>query len=354
VALTQSIAAIGALAMCLEEVEQLPFDKKFGKIDRASGPGLAIMVIQDGVTKIKKGYGLSNLETKDEISSATNFRMASVSKQFTAMALAILEERGKIDRDDFVSRYLEHVPAHMNKIQVRHLVHHLSGLSEYGDELWSTDKSKPLLTNQDVFDYYKQQDKLDFEAGEKHEYSNGGYSLLALVIERAADQGFREFSREHIFIPAGMENTCIIEYPSSVKNQAVSYSEWPFFEDIDFNTGNALFGEDGVYTSLDDMEAWIRAIDNNTLVSASTTKRIFSPVETNSGELVRYGYGWQIEKYRNKFDVICHSGSWVGFNTFIAKEPKSNTWLVAFSNSEAISSVNAVYDVANFYFYEAE
>jgi len=336
--------------MSLEQTERLPFDKKFAKIDHAGGPGLAIMVIQDGVTKIKKGYGLSNLESKEEINCATNFRMASVSKQFTAMGLAILEEQGKIDRDDFVSQYLEQVPEYMSKIKVLHLVHHLSGLPEYDDKLWSSDKSKPLLTNQDVFDYYKKQEKLDFEVGEKHEYSNGGYSLLALVIEKAADQAFRNFCREQLFIPAGMENTSIIEYPSNVKNQAVSYSEWPFFEDIDFNTGNALFGEDGVYTSLDDMEAWIRAIDNNTLVSASTTQRIFSPVKTNSGETIQYGYGWYMEKYRDEIDLVCHSGSWVGFNTFVAKEPKSNTWFVAFSNTEAIGSESAAFDMINFYF----
>jgi len=335
--------------MSLEQTERLPFDKKFAKIDHAGGPGLAIMVIQDGVTKIKKGYGLSNLESKEEINCATNFRMASVSKQFTAMGLAILEEQGKIDRDDFVSQYLEQVPEYMSKIKVLHLVHHLSGLPEYDDKLWSSDKSKPLLTNQDVFDYYKTQASLDFEPGERHEYSNGGYSLLALVIESAAGQAFREFSKEHIFIPAGMKNTNIVEYPSNVKHQAISYGEWPFFENVDFNTGNGLFGEDGVYTSLNDMQEWVRAIDNNTLVSRSTTRKIFSTVKTNSGKTVEYGYGWCIEKYRTKIDLICHSGSWVGFNTFIAKLPEINTWFVAFSNTEAISSENAAFEMMDFY-----
>ena len=335
--------------MTTEMLKTLPFDKSFARYDDTHCPGLAVMVIQDGVTQFKKGYGLSNLETKEKVDCDTNFRMASVSKQFTAMAVAILEERGKISRDDPISHYLAETPEYMKGIEVRHLVHHISGLPDYADALWSSNKSKPLISNHDVYGYYKNQEKLDFEVGERHEYSNGGYSLLALVIENAAGQPFQDFSRENIFIPAGMKNTAIIEYPSKIRKQAISYGEWPFFEDIDFNTGNALQGEDGVYTSLNDMEAWIHAIDNNTLVSASTTERIFSKVQTNNGETVEYGYGWGWGKYHS-MDMIVHEGSWVGFNTVVAKLPERNTWFVGFSNTDAISSNSAVVAMADHYF----
>jgi len=307
------------------------------------------MAIQDGVTRFKKGYGLSNLETKERVDCDTNFRMASVSKQFTAMAVAILEERGIISREDHISHYLAESPEYMKGIKIKHLVHHLSGLPDYADALWSSDKSKPLISKNDVYEYYKKQKKLDFEIGEKHVYSNGGYSLLAVVIESAASQPFQDFSRENIFIPAGMKHTAIIEYPSNIRKQAISYGEWPFFEDIDFNTGNALQGEDGVYTSLNDMEAWIHAIDNNILVNASTTEQIFSKVQTNNGETVEYGYGWEFGKYHS-MDLILHGGSWVGFNTIIAKSPEKNAWFVGFSNTDAISSDRAVITMANHYF----
>jgi len=334
--------------MATESLNVLPFDKRFERYNDTHCPGLAVMVIQDGVTLFKKGYGLSNLETKERVDCCTNFRMASVSKQFTAMAVAILEEQGKISREDRISNYLEDTPVYMQEIEVRHLIHHLSGLPDYADALWSSDKSKPLISNHDVYEFYKNQKQLDFNVGERHEYSNGGYSLLALVVENAAGQAFQDFSREQIFIPAGMKNTAIVEYPSNIVNQAISYSEWPFFEDIDFNTGNALQGEDGVYTSLNDMEAWIQAIDNNTLVSASTTTKIFSKVQTNNGETVEYGYGWEWGKY-NAMDMIAHGGSWVGFNTVIAKQPETNTWFVGFSNTDAISSHNAVLAMADHY-----
>lgn len=326
----------------------LPFEKRFAQYDDYHCPGLAVMVIQDGVTKFKKGYGHSNLVSKEKVDCQTNFRMASVSKQFTAMCVAILEERGKISADHYISQYLPAVPDYMSNIKVSHLVHHLSGLPDYADALESSDKSKPLISNLDVLDYYRNQDKLDFEAGTKHEYSNGGYCLLALVVERAANQPFKEFSEENIFVPAGMANTAIIECPSNIKNQASSYSVWHFFEDIDFNTGNALQGVDGVYTSLNDMEAWIHAIDNCTLVNTTTTQRIFSGVQTTHGDAVQYGYGWRFDKFRT-IDLILHTGSWVGFNTIVAKAPKKNIWLVGFSNTRAISSQNAVGEIAKFY-----
>ena len=209
-------------------------------------------------------------------------------------------------------------------------------------------RASPLVSNHDVYEYYKKLNKLDFAAGEKHEYSNGGYSLLALVVENAAEQLFKDFSRENIFVPAGMKNTAIIEYPSNIKSQAVSYGEWPYFEDIDFNTGNALQGEDGVYTSLNDMESWLNAIDNNSLVSESTTKKIFSPVQTKNGESVKYGNGWEWGKY-NSMDMILHGGSWVGFNTVVAKSPEKDIWFVGFSNSDAISSNSAILAMADYY-----
>lgn len=310
---------------------------------------MAVMMIENGVTRFKKGYGFSNLETKENIDCTTNFRMASVSKQFTAMAVAILEERGTLSRDDYIKQYLVNTPEYMNQIKVSHLVHHLSGLPDYAHALWSSDKTKHLISNQDVYEYYKQQNKLDFKPGDRHEYSNGGYSLLALVVAAAADKPFQQFCMENIFIPAGMKNTAIIEYPSNISNQAISYGPWPFFENIDFNTGNALYGEDGVYTSLNDMEQWIHSLDNNVLVRDSTTQRLFASTETNNGETVKYGYGWGQGKILNT-DIIYHGGSWVGFNTIIANVPERNTWLVGFSNCKAISSDSAIVDMARYYF----
>jgi len=331
-----------------ENRDSPPFDKKFARYNEAKRAGLAVMAIENGKTRFKKGYGLRNLESEELVDSETNFRMASVSKQFTAMAVAILEDRLQINCEDSIARYLTDIPDYMTSIKVKHLVHHLSGLPEYADALWSSDKTKPLISNQDVFDYYKTRKKLKFKPGDKHEYSNGGYSLLALIIENAAGEFYPDFMWKNIFKPANMNNTSIITYPSTIRNQAISYSDWPFFEDIDYNTGNALHGEDGVYTSLSDMECWIRALDTHLLTSEDMAQKIFSTTHKNNGKKVKYGYGWGFEKiYKHK--TILHSGSWVGFNTIIVNVPVKALWLVAFSNSTAISSSSAMIEMYKHY-----
>lgn len=334
--------------MSLAKPDILPFEKRFARYDDMLCPGLAVMVVEEGITKFKKGYGLSNLQTKEKINSDTNFRMASVSKQFTAMCIAILEEREQISSDDYIDQYFSDLPDYMNEIKICHLIHHLGGLPDYSDELWSSNKNKPLISNHDVYDFYKKNKKLDFKAGERFEYSNGGYSLLPLLVETVTDQSFPDFIKSNIFEPANMKETAIIEYPSNIRNQAISYSEWPFFEDIDFNTGNALQGEDGVYTSLTDMEAWIYAIENNTLISPAMTEKVFSTVQDSSGKKVNYGYGWSFgEMYKHK--MIVHTGGWVGFNTIIANVPDRKIWFVAFSNTDAIDAENAALEMARYY-----
>jgi len=334
--------------MGLDKPDILPFEKKFAQYNDVECPGLAVMVIECGVTKFKKGYGLSNLETKSKIDCDTNFRMASVSKQFTEMCIAILEEKKQLSRDDYISQYFSDLPQYMSKIKISHLIHHLSSLPDYSGEFWSSNKNKPLISNHDVYDFYKKNKKLDFKVGERFEYSNGGYSLLPLLIENVTDQPLPEFIKNSIFKPADMKNTDIIEYPSNIRNQAISYSEWPFFEDIDFNTGNALQGEDGVYTSLTDMEAWIHAIENNTLISSTMTEKVFSTVQDNSGKEVGYGYGWGFgEMYKHK--LIVHNGGWVGFNTIIANVPEKKIWFVAFSNTDAIDANNSAVEMAKYY-----
>ena len=319
----------------------LPFDERFTAYDKAGSVGLAVMVLKEGVTVFKKGFGLRNLETKEKIRVDTNFDLASASKQFTAMCVAILEERGEMSSDDFLSQYFSDLPSYMAQIKVRHLIHHMSGLPEYDNALWSNDKSKPYLSNHDVYDYYKQQEKLDFTPGEKFAYSNGGYSLLALLVGVAANQPFPEFIEKNIFNPVGMKNTTIFENPTTIKNCAKSYSHWPFFEDVDFNTGNTLYGEGGVRSSLNDLEAWIHALENHALISAAMTQKVFSKTMNNKGEVVEYGYGWCIEEVY-KHNMIIHGGSWVGFNLVIAHVPDRELWFVVLCNSQAVSSDDAL------------
>ena len=262
----------------------IPFDIKFEKYNLGKNPGLAVMAVKNGEVVFKKGYGLSNLETEEKITSSTNFRLASVSKQYTAMAIAILEEQGKISSDDFIIQYFTDFPKHMEEIKICHLIYHLSGLPEYHDEFCFTSTDKKFVTNDDIYHFYKNSRQLDFKPGNRFEYSNGGYNLLAMSVERVSGLSFQDFVKQNIFEPANMAKSTVISYPAEIENRAVSYSEWPFFENIDYNSCNALYGDGRIYSSLNDTEGWIKALDNDELISPKMKEKVFTPAITNNGD----------------------------------------------------------------------
>lgn len=329
--------------------EKLDFEKKFKYFNLGDNPGLAVMAIKNEHIIFKSGYGLRNLETKERITPDTNFRMASVSKQFTAMAIAILQEQEEISYEDRLTKYFPDFPNYGKDITVKHLIHHMSGLPDYQMDLCSSDIDAVPITNLDVYSYLKKKTKLIFKPGNRFEYSNTGYNLLGTLIEKISGLTFKEFVEKHIFFPAKMIDSKVICFPENkIKNRALGYSEWPFFELNDYNSGNYLYGEDGIYTSLEDMAEWIMSIESNLFVSNNMKKIIFTGSKTNQGDAVEYGYGWELEDYYNH-RMFFHGGGWVGFNTWVANFPDQRLWLVAFANSPAISSYKAIEAMAKHY-----
>ncbi len=329
-------------------MKRYPFETRFSSYNSAGKAGLAALVIKNGETVFKDGYGLANLTTQEHIDIETNFRLASVSKQFTAMCIALLEKEGKITDNDLIKKYFEDLPEYMDQIRIKHLIHHTSGLPEYYGNLCSTNKNLPLVSNADVYNFYKSKKSLDFNAGSKFEYSNGGYNLLATLIEKVTGQTFTDFITANIFTPLEMENTRVFSSSTTIPNCAVSYSNWPFFDEIDFNTGNTLIGEDGIYCSINDTEKWIGALEKNTLLDQKMTRKVFSPGVTNDGDKINYGYGWSLETCCN-YKLTVHTGLWCGFNTVIAHFPEENIWIVVYSNTLAASAWHSMEEIAKYF-----
>ena len=320
------------------------FDRKFESYNLHEKVGLAVLVIRNGKTIFKKGYGLRNLETKEPVTTATNFRLASVSKQFTAMCIAILEEQGKLLITDSITRYFTDFPPCMIPVTIADLLYHTSGLPECYDDLCGTNRDKPMAFNIDVYNFYKNIQQLDFESGHHFEYSNGGYNLLATIIEKVSGQTFTRFLDDRIFTPLGMRNSRTYSPPFAIPHQAISYSNWPFFENIDFDRGNTLLGEGGIYSSIDDLEKWIYALESHSLISPLMMEKIFTPGTTRSGKEVDYGYGWEFDTYEY-YKHTYHTGGWVGFNTVIANFPEKQLWIVCLANSPAINTWTAMEDI---------
>jgi CubicO group peptidase (beta-lactamase class C family) len=321
-------------------------DALFAPWSKGYTPGAAVIVIQNGKVLFKKGYGLSNLQTRKPISTNTVFLLASLTKQFTAMAIMMLAERGRLKYDDPLSRFFPEFPLYAEKVTIRHLLNHTAGFPEYDDllvqsgtidRIWPrSSASKPSSfepTSKDVMKLLAQQQELEFTPGQKWKYSNSGYVILAQIVEKVAGKSFSRFLRENIFRPLGMNKSLLYdETRPRVTNVATSYKqEGGVYKDIDYTPLNAIYGEDNIYSTVEDMYKWDQALYTEKLVKSATLKEAFTPGSLNDGEVLPYGFGWGVGKFLG-LDKVSHSGSWLGFRTYILRFPNQRFTVVILSN----------------------
>ncbi|MCP5049061.1 MAG: serine hydrolase [bacterium] len=324
-----------------------------GKVDRlmarfvqAGTPGAAIMIIQKDKVLFEKGYGLANLETKVPIKPDTAFLLASVTKQFTAMAIMILEEQGKLRYDDPLAKFFPQFPPYAQNMTIRHLLNHTAGLTEYetiylntgkvGKNWPRSSKGKPdefEPSAKDVLALLGKQEELRFKPGDKYEYSNSGYVILGQIVEKVSGKSCARFFHQYIFKPLEMKNSLLYDRASpKIKNPATSYTlEFGSYKDIDYTPFNFVYGEDNVYSTITDMYKWDHALYTEKLVKASTIKKAFTPGKLNDGSFTSYGFGWMLSTSEGR-KVVSHSGSWVGFRTYIMRDIEDKNTFIIFSN----------------------
>ncbi|MFQ5771653.1 MAG: serine hydrolase domain-containing protein, partial [bacterium] len=251
-------------------------DALFTEYNKDGVPGASVIVIHNGEIIFKKGYGLANLEQKIQVSTSTNFRLASVTKQFTAMCIMMLAEQGELGFDDNLTKFFPKFPEYGNKITVRHLLQHTSGLITYEDLI--PDSATVPVKDRDVLEMMMQQDSTYFEPGSQYQYSNSGYAILAMIIEIVSGQTFATFLQKNIFEPLQMHNTVAYEKGSStVPYRAFGYTESENgFEFSDQSITSAVLGDGGVYSSVEDLYQWDQALYTEKLVSYESLAQAFN------------------------------------------------------------------------------
>ncbi len=303
-------------------------------------PGAAIVVIQDGRVVHERGYGLANLETRTPIRPDTVFDLASVSKQFSAMAIMVLAERGKLSYDDSLSKFFPEFPPYARKITIRHLLDHTSGLPDYMDLFAKTGKINKdgkmggfEPTSRDAVELLARQKELLFDPGEKYEYSNSGFAVLGQIVEKASGERFAKFLKDNIFQPLGMNSTLVLdETRPRIKNRAISYSrEGNGYKDIDYDPLNWIYGDGNVNTTIEDMVKWDQALYTEKLVKQSTLRQAFTSGKLNNGRAIGYGFGWRVAK-RFGLNCLSHGGLWVGFASYIMRFPDQHFTVIVLSN----------------------
>ena len=308
----------------------------FAAYDKGAQPGAAVLVLRDGKVLHRRGYGLANLEHHRAITPRTAFDLASLSKQFTALGIAMLAEQGKLSYDDPVGRHLPELPAYARKVTLRQLIHHTSGLPEYLDLKLRSAKGRPRppRTNREVVAVLEQQKRLTAPPGTRHVYNNTGYVLLAQVIEKASGLSYGEFMRRRVFDPLGMTQS-FVEGEVAPGPVALGYRRVPTLRSFGLArepTAGSIVGDGGIHSSLDDMQRWARALERGTLVRPATLRQVFSKGSTRAGKPVNYGFGWWFERHAGR-DVAVHTGSWRGFKNVMAYVPREKLWVIILGNS---------------------
>ncbi len=292
---------------------------------RGDVPGAAVMVIQHGQPILTKSYGLADVEHKIPVTDSTNFRLASLTKQFTAMSVMILKERGKLDYNMNLCQIFPEFPVYGKQITIRNLLQHTSGLIDYEDLI--PDSATAQVLDRDVLQMMMARDSTYFPPGSAFRYSNSGYAVLAMIAEKISGQSFAAFLKDNIFKPLGMNNSVAFEEGiSTVPNRAFGYNvEGDSVVFSDQSPTSAVLGDGGIYTSVADMFKWDQALYTEKLVAKSTLDEAFTPALDN------YGFGWWIDEYKGH-RRIRHYGSTCGFRTAILRYPESEFTVIILTN----------------------
>jgi CubicO group peptidase (beta-lactamase class C family) len=303
------------------------------EVERFSG---SILVARDGKVIVSKSYGMANVELDVPNKPNTVFRLASITKQFTASAIMMLQERGKLNTGDSICKHLTDCPAVWQPITIRHLLTMTSGIA--GASLTEIGPPRGLPVPHDQWLEATKKKPLAFTPGEMFRYNNSGYTLLGLIIERVSGKSYGEFLQENIFTPLGMKQTGYEDPRRIIKNRATGYRQLPGdpITNVPYAEIFALYAAGGIYSTTEDMLLWDKTLYTEKILTRKSIDEMFTPFkEMLPGK--SYAYGWWTSK---KFDrqEIAHGGNLAGFITYIARFPSERVTVIVLSNNGRGSS----------------
>jgi CubicO group peptidase (beta-lactamase class C family) len=366
-------------------------DELFAPIVAPNSPGAAVLVVKDGKKLFERGYGLRELGSAAKIDPSTNFRLASCSKQFTAMAIMLLVHDGKLQYDQKLSEIFRDFPAYGKSISIRNLLNHTGGLQDYETLMeqpgtkgkWTDDHQ---IQDAEVLTLLEQTDQGMFRPGTQWYYSNSGYVVLGLIVAKVSGQTFPEFLHQRIFAPLKMDHTvAYVKGQNQITNRAYGHTkDGNTWKQTDQSSTSATLGDGGIYSSLDDLAKWDEALRTHKLLSKEEMQPALTPVtlqltSTNidaqprwpansdrpEGTLVSYGFGWFLDPYR-AHPRMWHYGETMGFHSYIVRftknpaakqspnaeivdDPLAGITIVVLCNRTDISSESLALRIANLF-----
>ena len=324
-------------------------DEAFFVWNQKDAPGAAVAVQKDGVIIYKKGYGMANLEYDIPVDPSTVFHIASVSKQFTAYSILLLEADGKLSIDDDIRKYIPEVPDFGKTITLKHLVTHTSGMRDQWNLLamagWRLDD---VITKEHVLKLVSKQKDLNFDPGEEMVYCNTGFTLLAEVVARVSGKTFAEFTEERIFEPLHMSNTLFYDdHEKIVKNRAYSYyADTEGYKKSVLSYANV--GATSLFTTVEDLSLWANNFSETKVGNKDIIKSLNTRAILNNGDTIDAAKGQFVGKYKG-LKEISHGGADAGYRTFLTRFPDEDFSVVVFGNSASFNSGALAHKVVDIY-----
>jgi len=372
-ALLLSVCFLERKAVAAEDTLATRLDGLFSTLADDRSPGLAVFVRKDGRTAFERGYGARELRSFAKIDPQTNFRLASCSKQFTAMSIMLLVHDGKLRYDDKLTDVFPDFPSYGKAITIRNLLNHTSGLPDYEDLMAAAENRKgaalwtPTRQIQDaeVLDLLKHEAAGKFAPGTQWSYSNSGYVALGLVVAKISGKPFRDFLGERIFAPLKMSQTVAYQKGTNeVTLRAYGHSkEGNTWKETDQSPTSATLGDGGIYSSLEDLAKWDNALAQHALLTENEMQSALTPTQLTTGAQpkwpdnsdrpegtpVSYGFGWFLDPYRNRARMW-HYGDTVGFHTYILRFPADHLTIIVLANRTDLDPESLALQVADLYF----
>lgn len=325
-------------------------DELFARFNRSPSPGLALAVVRDGKVVLRRGYGLANLEDQVRITPSTVFDIASVSKQFAGLAVAMLIEQGKVSLTDDIRKHIPELPGIAQTITVDHLLHHTSGLRDWPGTLavagWRMDD---VISFDQILTMAYHQKTLNFTPGAEYTYSNTGYNLLAEMVERVTGQSFRSWTDEQLFKPLGMTSSHFRdEHTGVVRHRALGYARQPDSSFRSIPNNLMALGSSSLFSTVDDLAKWVMNFDNPVVGGRSAMAMTRTRGRLNDGSTTPYAFGVSHGEYRG-LATVGHSGGWASFATYLVHFPQQRFGVIVLANSGTANPGRAAFEVADIY-----
>lgn len=330
-----AFALIFMLVSCSNNTSVLEYEIEVNKVFddwSSTDPGASIAIIRNGQVEYAKGYGMANMEYKIPNVSNSVFRIASTSKQFTAACIVLLEEQGKLSLEDSLSKFFPKFPDYANKITVRQLLNHTSGIRDYLQLTYLAGFNEDdFYTDKDVMNFLVNQKELNFLPGEEFLYSNSGYWLLSQIVLKVTGNSMAKFALENIFEPLKMNNTHFHDNNAQVVlNRATGYTPVDNHFEISM-TQLEMIGDGGIFTTVEDMAKWIDNFSSHKVGSSKFTNTMQTRAILNNGDTLKYALGLNITKYKDKL-AIRHGGAFVGFRAEMIRFPTDDLAIIVLAN----------------------